>query len=115
VELGPQTALSFSMVLHELLTNACKYGALSNEGGRIEMTWRIEENGDSDVLLSSWRETGGPIAKEPSRKGFGSKLIATSLKAYGEVEITYATEGLILLATMPLARIQFRHELDSIE
>jgi PAS domain S-box-containing protein len=117
VEMGPQAALSFSMVLHELLTNALKYGSLSNEDGRVEIIWNIELRGGERFLIASWREIGGPaITKtEPERKGFGSRLIASSLLAYGEVNITYETDGIVLLAEMPIARIQFRNELQEIE
>jgi PAS domain S-box-containing protein len=115
VELGPQAALSFSMVLHELLTNAHKYGALSNAHGSIEIAWQIEDRDGVSVVVSSWRELGGPLVEEPSRKGFGSRLIVLSLKAYGEAEITYGPGGVELRTVMPLSRIQFRAELDAVD
>lgn len=116
VELGPQAALSFSLVLHELLTNASKYGALSNAEGRVEIRWRIERREATDFLVASWREVGGPGIPNvhPSRKGFGSRLIVSSLRAYGEANVSYEPEGLVLLAEMPLAKIQFRNDLSAI-
>ena len=69
-----QTAMGLSLSLHELCTNAVKYGALSVDGGRVEVTWRyIDET--RDRLSMSWRETGGPPVRTPERLGFGSRLI----------------------------------------
>jgi PAS domain S-box-containing protein len=114
VELGPQAALSFSLVLHELLTNASKYGALSNADGHIEMTWSIERRDGADCLLCSWSEIGGPPITNPTRKGFGSRLIVSSLHAYGRAEVSYDPRGLVLTTEMPLSKIQFRNDLAQI-
>jgi PAS domain S-box-containing protein len=86
VSLGPQAALSFSLVLHELLTNAAKYGALSNTDGRVDITWNIERRNKAEALMVSWREIDGPriLKPTPEREGFGSRLIVSSLAAYGE-------------------------------
>jgi PAS domain S-box-containing protein len=115
VELGPQAALSFSLVLHELLTNACKYGALSNAEGRIDLSWAIERRHGEDFLVSAWRETGGPAVADPARQGFGSRLILSSLKAFGEVNISYEPRGLVLTIDMPLSKIQFRSDLAQVD
>lgn len=115
VELGPQAALSFSLVLHELLTNACKYGALSNEEGMIHLSWTIEHRRTEDFLVAKWRETGGPAVAGPTRKGFGSRLIVSSLTAYGEVDVLYEPPGLVLMLDLPLSKIQFRSDLAQIE
>lgn len=111
VTLGPEAALSFSMVLHELLTNACKYGALSNESGYVEIRWRIERRDDGDHLLSSWREIGGPAVSAPVRKGFGSQLVSASLRSYGDLDFSYETSGFVLEADMPLSKVQFENDL----
>lgn len=113
VELGPQAALSFSMVLHELLTNAAKYGALSNTDGRVDITWSIECRDKAEVLVVSWREIDGPriLKPTPGREGFGSRLIVSSLAAYGKANVTYASEGLMLGAELLLAKLQFRNDL----
>ncbi len=111
VKLGPQAALSFSLVLHELLTNASKYGALSNDDGLVAVRWSVERGAEGDVLRADWRETGGPIvAAIPDRVGFGTKLITSTLRAFGEAELRYAPEGLVLEITMSLARIQHANE-----
>jgi len=115
VELGPQAALSFSLVLHELLTNASKYGALSNAEGRIDLSWMVERRDGEDYLVSAWRETGGPPVVDPTRKGFGSRLIFSSLNAYGEVGVVYEPQGLVFKIDMPLSKIQFRNDLAQID
>lgn len=115
IKLGPQAALSFSMVLHELLTNACKYGALSNADGHIDTSWAIERRNGIECLVSSWREVGGPVVKDATRKGFGSRLIVSSLKAYGDVEILYGEQGLELSTEMPLSKIQLDADLSEID
>ena len=95
LELGPEASHAFGLVLHELATNAAKYGALSTEGGRLDITWkRIVNNGTLEVLVE-WRESGGPPVTPPTRRGFGSVLIEQSL-AYslgGSARIEYRPEG----------------------
>ena len=76
-EVQPQAALSLSLLLHELATNAVKYGALSVEGGDVSLIWGFE--GDQFRLL--WTEQGGPPVRPPERKGFGSKLVGMGLSA----------------------------------
>lgn len=115
VELGPQAALTFSLVLHELLTNASKYGALSNAEGRIDLSWMIERRDGEDFLVTAWREMGGPPVVDPTRKGFGSRLIVSSLNAYGEVNVLYEPQGLVFKVDMPLSKIQFRNDLAQID
>ena len=79
VTLGPEQALSMSLILHELVTNAAKYGALSTHDtrGRVNLSWRAE---DDDLIHLSWIEEGGPVVPPPTRRGFGSRLIETSVK-----------------------------------
>lgn len=115
VQLGPQAALSFSMVLHELLTNACKYGALSNADGYVDIAWRIERQNDEDFLVSSWKELDGPVVQDPTQKGFGSRLILASLNAYGEVTVLYLPEGLAVSTRMALEKVQIQADLSEID
>jgi two-component sensor histidine kinase len=70
--LEPNAAQAFAVVLHELATNAAKYGALSDENGTIELTW--SRNADGKLLLR-WTETGGPRVQRPERQGFGSVIL----------------------------------------
>jgi two-component sensor histidine kinase len=84
-------SLMLTMCLHELATNAVKYGALSNGDGRVRIEWR-QEDGDTKVRVS-WAEAGGPEVTPPTRKGFGSKLIESSLGGEGAVGLQYRPEG----------------------
>lgn len=75
VTLSPENTLRLALVLHELGTNAAKYGALSVPGGRVEIKWQPS---GADLVLT-WREYGGPLVRAPERQGFGSSLIATGM------------------------------------
>jgi len=91
--LAPNAALALAMIFHELATNASKYGALSNDTGKITVSWSL---GARTLLTIEWRERGGPLVKPPERGGFGSRLIAASLKGdlAGSATFDYAPEGL---------------------
>ncbi len=93
ISLGPRAALSVSMIAHELATNAIKYGALSTVEGRVKVAWVVEKNGGVHDLTLSWREQGGPPAREPAATGFGSKLIKMGLIGTGDVQLSYGVEG----------------------
>jgi two-component sensor histidine kinase len=93
VRFGPKGSLSLSLLLHELTTNAVKYGALSNDTGRVAIDWRIEGAGDGATFYLSWRETGGPPPRQPERTGFGSKLIRMGLIGTGGVLVSYDQPG----------------------
>jgi len=108
VVLGPEAALTFSLVFHELLTNACKYGGLSNEHGRVEICWLVEDRENEEHAVVTWREVDGPPVSAPTRTGFGSRLIDSSLKAYGDVIVAYESNGVIVQMDLPLSRLQFR-------
>jgi PAS domain S-box-containing protein len=75
--LRPEQVQPFSMVIHELATNAAKYGALSTQGGRVAVSWALEPDGG---LALTWAESGGPAVDAPSRQGFGSRLIVNLAK-----------------------------------
>lgn len=95
IKLAPRTVVSISLALHELATNAAKYGALSVPDGHVAIIWSSEA-GDTDRLKLRWQETGGPTVKPPTRKGFGSRLIENLLAAElnGKVKISYEPSGL---------------------
>ena len=85
------------MALHELATNAGKYGALSNKDGGVDLAWSIErKEGGEETFILSWRERGGPPVTEPSTRGFGSTVICniaeSSLDA--QVELDFPVTGL---------------------
>lgn len=88
--LNQRTSLAFSLLVNELATNAMKYGSLSRAGGRVMLDWRIEE----EQLIIEWREHGGPPAIQPSRKGFGGRLINMGLGRPGGTSLDYGATGL---------------------
>lgn len=97
IMLAPQTAVSLAMLLHELSTNAIKYGALSQPGGTVNVTWTIEPAGqDGDRLCIDWRESGGPPVQPPTRRGFGTRLIERGMSGElgSEVRLDFRPEGL---------------------
>lgn len=79
VILTPKASLAFSMAIHELSTNAAKYGALSTAKGRLSVTWERLRGSDPAILRVVWAETGGPAVEPPSRRGFGTTLIERAL------------------------------------
>jgi two-component sensor histidine kinase len=97
VWVSPQFALALAMALHELGTNAVKYGALSNGSGRVEVVWSVLGRGSGRRLVLGWRESGGPPVKAPERRGFGSRLIERSLASDlgGEARMDFAPTGLV--------------------
>ena len=92
VVLDPEIATSLALILHELATNASKYGALSVPAGSVSLAWNVNTNDTSPRLHITWRETGGPPVNPPTRRGFGSQLIEISGL---EVEQNFAPSGLI--------------------
>ncbi|MCF6367603.1 sensor histidine kinase [Rhizobium halophilum] len=106
LELGPQAALSFALVLHELATNARKYGALSAEEGSVDVTWSVLTFEGKRRFQFTWEEADGPKVEQPARKGFGSRLLSTSLKAFGTAVVEYLPEGVRVEVTGDLETLQ---------
>ncbi|MBJ7534551.1 PAS domain S-box protein [Rhodomicrobium vannielii ATCC 17100] len=106
VNLTPGQALMLGMAVHELTTNAAKYGALSTKSGRVDVTWSVDRNGAEEVARIRWVESGGPTVSPPTRQGFGSHLIerGLSFETGGEVRLEFAPAGLRCAITMPLKR-----------
>lgn len=104
VPLTPAAALTFTLALHELCTNAVKYGALSSANGRVDIGWGITGNGEARRLELTWKESGGPAVKAPVRKGFGSRLVEHALaqELGGEVRINYEASGIVCTVDAPL-------------
>ena len=113
VDVGPQAALTFSLVLHELATNAGKYGSLSAGTGMVDVEWSVVERGETERLLFSWKESGGPEVKPPSKQGFGSRLVTSSLRAFGEVAIDYRREGVAVEVDADLRKLQYKSYSDA--
>ncbi len=106
--LGPKQALSLGMAVHELATNATKYGALSNDDGKIDISWWEEIVGALPVFHFSWSERGGPAVKKPSKKGFGTELIEGGLawNFGGNVALSYEAGGFACRLTAPLENLK---------
>lgn len=104
VLLQPHQALSLALVLHELLTNALKHGALSNNSGRVSVEWSLAD-GPNPTLALVWTELGGPKVSPPIKQGFGSRLIERGLTAdlQAEVAMDFRPEGLVCKIDAPLA------------
>jgi two-component sensor histidine kinase len=97
VRLSRSKAVSFAMVLHELATNAVKYGALSADDGRVEIAWEVVDAGSPPRVRFSWQEAGGPrIGAPPSRAGFGMRMLeqAAAYELGGVPELRFAPPGL---------------------
>ncbi len=101
VALAPNDALSLGLALHELATNAAKYGALSTPNGRVSIKWRLT---GEDVCEVEWKESGGPPVKAPERRGFGldliEKIVSHELKA--AVEMDFAPDGVHCRLKVPV-------------
>jgi two-component system CheB/CheR fusion protein len=107
VELSPAGALAMGMAIHELTTNAVKYGALSVPEGRVSITWAIEGDGAAAAVAIDWRETGGPEVAGSRQSGFGSLLIERGLshELGGAATMDFQPEGLHATLRAPLARL----------
>ena len=94
------------MVIHELCTNATKYGALSIPDGKVEIRWSVEDGGDEPKLMFRWQERGGPRITPPQRTGFGTTLLNSAISgADGKPRIEYAPEGVRYTLDVPLSYV----------
>ena len=103
-----RSALSLALALHELATNAVKYGALSNETGSVSIDWRVTQEPDADARFKfSWQELGGPVVETPTRKGFGTVMIDRSLRSAtkGTTALDYAPTGLSFRLDAPASEV----------
>ena len=103
VRLKPAVAQGIGMALHELATNAAKYGALSNGEGRVRVTWRLAAK--NPAFFMSWVEEGGPKVVPPTRKGFGQMVIGRMVEAAveGTAKIEYPESGFSWSLSAPFA------------
>ena len=102
--LTSKSALALSLAVHELATNAAKFGALSNSIGRVAIRWAMNDHGGLDL---SWTETGGPAVTPPTRRGFGTTLIeqALAMETDGQATLHYLRSGLVCDVSLPLSSI----------
>jgi len=106
MQLTPKSALSLSLAIHELATNAAKYGAFTAPGGRVAVGWRPATDGGMEL---SWTETGGPLVEQPKRRGFGSTLIerALSMETGGRAIVHYLRTGVVCDIFLPASSITY--------
>lgn len=105
LRLSPQVVVAYALALHELATNATKYGALSSATGVVNVAWSVEGETAPPLLRMHWQEHGGPPVVPPRRTSFGTQLIRRVLgtEIGGRVEVDYRTEGVVFTAVAPLA------------
>lgn len=103
VQLSTRASVTFAMILHELATNAAKYGALSTPEGRVDVRWSIE----GEALVLDWRESGGPSATQPERRGFGLRFIrgAAERELGGKVDFDFTSAGMLCRIAAPINAI----------
>ncbi|TNC48591.1 PAS domain S-box protein [Rubellimicrobium rubrum] len=107
LRLRPQAAVSLTLALHELATNATKYGALSNKSGTVAVTWTVSTD-EMPMFHLTWAEQGGPPVTPPTRSGFGSRLIQKGLAGElgGPVTVEFLPDGVVCRIEAPLANLQ---------
>ncbi len=112
VDINPEAYTVLALVVHELVTNSVKYGALSNDTGRIDVRAVMDENGDLGI---AWRESGGPVVTQPSRRGFGSTIIERSIpyELKGRTDLRFVASGLEADFTIPAKYIERADETKS--
>lgn len=105
LRIAPRAALAFSMALHELATNAVKYGALSADIGKVIVNWELDAVSAPRSLVVRWEELNGPPVKSPARSGFGSRMIERMLvgEIGGKARIDYRPRGVVCIIEAPLA------------
>jgi PAS domain S-box-containing protein len=105
VTLDPSLAVPLGLALHELATNATKYGSLSKPGGRVELSWTVSRSGKAEQLSLLWRERGGPRVTAPLRPGFGTSLIERGLPD-AQIERCFEPDGLVCRIELPTSGVR---------
>jgi two-component sensor histidine kinase len=103
IDLSPQASLSFALVLHELGKNAAKYGSLRSHRGLVDVSWNVS----GKTFAFQWQERGVPGVKRPTRSGFGSRLIRSTLEGLGTVNLSYEPPGFHLSLSADLDRLRY--------
>jgi two-component sensor histidine kinase len=104
VSLQSRVAMAFAMILHELGTNAVKYGALSTEEGRVKVEWNVTGTSQATVVRLRWTEHGGPSVKPPITNGFGTRLLqGLARELQGTIDLNYDPAGVRCVVDAPLA------------
>lgn len=102
----PKAVLALSIAINELATNAVKYGAFSNEEGKVSILWTIESSPDGNRLILHWQEMDGPPVSPPTRKGFGSRVLerGLALELDGTVKLDYFPDGVHCTINIPAGK-----------
>ncbi|MCX7585312.1 sensor histidine kinase [Phenylobacterium sp. 58.2.17] len=108
-QVPPQAAVPLSLAIHELATNAAKYGALSADSGRVDVEWWTEEKLGQPRLRVQWRESGGPPVVGPSRRGFGTELLDGMMRRGADPVLDFARTGLRCTFELPLGHLAPTH------
>jgi two-component sensor histidine kinase len=105
--LGSDAVQNLGMAIHELATNASKYGALSVETGKVEISWSVQQSEAGERLELRWQESGGPAVTEPEQTSFGTQILDRHLSAAlnGQTEINYFPTGLVWVLNAPVATL----------
>lgn len=106
IAIGSKASLSLALVLHELTTNALKHGSLSVGSGQVDVSWRVDQSAEGEVLRMMWRESKGPEVVKPTKAGFGSRLISAGLVGSGGVVLAYNSTGLVCELNAPIGNLQ---------
>jgi two-component system CheB/CheR fusion protein len=112
LRLNTRATLALGMAFHELATNASKYGACSSANGRIKVSWWRVDEGDGEKLVIRWEEEGGPPVEPPTRQGFGSRLIESTIRGSlgGELSQKWERKGLECVIEIPIERATTIHD-----
>lgn len=107
LQVGSAAVMALTLALHELQTNAIKYGALSSPDGIVELFWKVIDGPEGQRLWMQWAERDGPPVRPPEKQGFGTRLIskATGRVLGGKVELEYTPTGLSWFLVAPIERI----------
>jgi PAS domain S-box-containing protein len=111
VAVGHRAGLPLALIVHELATNAAKFGALSTAEGAVDIAWSEQLDDGEPCLVMRWTERGGPPVAQPTRRGFGTRLIERGLSGQvgGVTTLAYAPDGLVCTITVALAGLQAQH------
>jgi two-component system, chemotaxis family, CheB/CheR fusion protein len=114
IALTPRAGLALAMAVHELASNAAKYGALSTSLAHLEVAWKVTDNGDDRTVRLTWTETGGPPVRPPTRRGFGTTLIERTLSHELDADVNreFLASGHRCAITLPLTEDVGREQVD---
>ncbi|MEZ5854386.1 MAG: hypothetical protein R3D67_06390 [Hyphomicrobiaceae bacterium] len=117
--MNSRATLALGMAVHELATNAAKYGALSSDQGRLSVSWSRLDDGDGERIVLHWSEAGGPPVIAPHTIGFGSQLVRTTIEKSlgGRLENRFDRTGFQAIMEIPYGRAteDYEHAADEIE